>query len=402
MERPLTIGTREDGLARSQAEYLVRLLKEHAPSYPVHLELVRVGDQGRSTVHAEYLAENRRSIALLHRMLREEECDVVVHRGFDLRNELPADLSIAAIPRRSSPYDALLSPQGLTLDELEPGTTVGVVQLRARAQMIDYRDDLDWTLMTDDVSSWLENLLQGRIEALVMPNAAVEHLGLQERVSEIFPVELMIPAPCSGILVCVTRPDDDLTRSRLSKIHDRCAAQEYAAERAFMEALGCEWDAPVSALAQCKGSRLLLMGMLTDATASLVLREGVEGKSSAPAEVGQVLAELLEEARQAAGEAFEDDRGLSLAPVDNGRDDLAAILGITHFDDESENSWNSPASEDLLDPADSETAHPLENDDTDRLLSEALDEEILEEAALEMPTEESGPESIEDDEEESW
>ena len=362
MDRPLTIGTREDGLARAQVDHLVQQLKDHAPTYPMHLELVKADDGTQPLVHAEHLAENRRNIAILHEMLREEECDVVVHRGFDLRNDLPADLSIAAIPRRSSPYDALLSPHGFTLDEIEAGAAVGVVQLRARAQMLDYRDDLDWTMMAGDVALWLESLLLGQIEALVLPNAAVEHLGLQERVSEIFPVELMIPAPASGILVCVSRPDDDLTRSRLSLIHDRCTAQEYAAERAFIAALGCEWDSPVSALAQCKGSRLLLLGMLTDASASFLLREGVEGKSSAPAEVGEALAKLLSDAREA--EVADASTALSLSPLRPAEEDLAAILGITHFDDEADTgAWKSTASEDLLDPPVENPVHPEEDDE---------------------------------------
>ncbi len=372
METPLTIGTREDGLARSQADYIVELLKERAPSYPVHLEMVRTDNEQFPPVHAEHLAENRRSIALLHRMLREEKCDMVVHRGFDLRNDLPADLSIAAIPHRSSPYDVLLSPRGKTLDELESGAAVGVVQLRARAQMLDYREDLDWTLMSGDVGNWLESLVQERIEALILPNAAVEHLGLQERVSEIFPVELMIPAPCSGILVCVTRPDDDLTRSRLTQIHDRCTAQEYAAERAFMETLGCDWDAPVSALAQCKGSRLLLLGMVTDATASFVLREGVEGKASSPGEVGRALAELLKEAREAQAASWDADEGdgLALTPAGHPSGDLASILGVNHLENDGDSTWRTKAREELLDATGEEDL--LEADDE---LLEEEDEE---------------------------
>jgi hydroxymethylbilane synthase len=293
MESSLTIGTREDGLARAQADLFVEHLKEHAPSYPIHLELVRPEQDRRVSVHVDHIAENRHNIEVLHRILREGDCDVVIHRGFDLRDDLPADLSIVAIPQRSSPYDALLSPSGLTLDELEEGAVVGVVQLRARVQMLQYRRDLDWTLMTGDVATWLADLIDQKVQALVMPNAAIEQLGLQERVSEIFPADLVIPAPCSGILVCVTRKDDERTRSHLACIHHRPTAREYAAERSFMDALEREWDSPVAALAQCKGERLLLLGMVADADGYRLLREGVEGKSSESTEVGEAVAELL-------------------------------------------------------------------------------------------------------------
>ena len=127
MASPLTIGTREDGLARAQADWIVKELLEHAPDYPIHLELVKPTETHRPGVHADHIAENRLGIDILHRMLREGECDAVVHRGFDLRDALPADLSIAAIPHRASPFEALVCPTGLAFDELESGTAVGVV-----------------------------------------------------------------------------------------------------------------------------------------------------------------------------------------------------------------------------------------------------------------------------------
>jgi hypothetical protein len=168
-----------------------------------------------------------------------------------------------------------------------------------------------------------------------MPNAAVEQLGLQERVTEIFPSELVIPAPCSGMLVCVTRPDDDETRSRLSCIHDRPTAREYAAEMAFMETLACEWDSPVSALAQCVGTRLTLLGMLADADGSRMNREGVEGKSNEPGEVGEAVAELLADARDRAGAAWGDEaEGLSLPNAIGMSGELAALLDAAGIDDE--------------------------------------------------------------------
>jgi hydroxymethylbilane synthase len=133
MDAPLTIGTREDGLARAQADWIVHELREHAPDFPIHLQLVRPSENRVRGVHVDHIAENRVGIDILHRMLREGDCDVVVHRGFDLRDSLPADLAIAAIPHRSSPFEAVVCPSGLAFDELESGTPVGVVSSSARA-----------------------------------------------------------------------------------------------------------------------------------------------------------------------------------------------------------------------------------------------------------------------------
>lgn len=333
MASPLTIGTREDGLARAQADWIVHALQEHDPDYPIHLELVKPSESRASGVHADHIAENRLGIEILHRMLREGDCDVVVHRGFDLRDSLPADLSIAAIPHRASPFESLVCPSGLAFDELEPGTPVGVVQLRTRVQLRQYRDDLDYVLVPGDVASWLAELLDEHVTALVMPNAAVEQLGLQERVTEIFPAELVIPAPCSGMLVCVARPDDTVTRERLACLHDRPTAREYAAERSFMEALACEWDSPVSALAQCLGQRVTLLGMISDPDGSRMSSEGVEGKATEPAEVGEAVAELLAEARDRCHDEWGTEAaGLSPLGAAEMAGELSALLNAAGID----------------------------------------------------------------------
>jgi len=338
-------------------------LREYEPPYPVHLELVRPSQDRAIAVHVDHIAENRRNIQLLHHILREGDCDVVIHRGFDLRDKLPPDLAIAAIPRRCSPYDALLSPSGLTLDELEPGTPVGVVQLRARVQMLQYRHDLDWTLMSGDVATWLADLLDQKIEALVMPNAAIEQLGLQERVSEIFPADLVIPAPCSGILVCVTRRDDELARERLSCIHHKATAREYAAERSMMDALGCEWDSPVAALAQSKGRRLLLLGMVADTDGYRLIREGVEGKSSEAVEVGEAVAEFLSHGLAQSAQDWEgEELPESEMGADEIEDELTALLLATNLDDQGDDFAESDNEDDEeeVDPDDFEEEDFLE------------------------------------------
>ena len=40
-------------------------------------------------------------------------------------------------------------------------------------------------------------MIDGEIDALIAPGAPIEQLGLQERVCEIFPPELLVPAPLS-------------------------------------------------------------------------------------------------------------------------------------------------------------------------------------------------------------
>lgn len=306
----LTMGAHDAGLARAQAEAVAASLRACHGDLSVHLELINL-HAGQAVLHDDHIAENRTAIRTLHQLLLDGEIDLVVHRAFDLRGNIPTGLCLAAIPPRRSPYDALVAIDGRTFDELQPGERIGVVQLRARAQLMDYRSDLHYELLSGDVSSWLLALLEDRIDALIAPNAAVEELGLQDRVTELFPPEMMVPAPVSGLLLCLCRENDAATRSLIEEIHDLSAESEYKAEIAFVRALGSAWEAPIGALAQSTPRGLALIGMVASADGMDLLRQGLQVDSGPADQLGDALAEAMIEdgARQLLHGDDEDSLG---------------------------------------------------------------------------------------------
>lgn len=347
MDRPLTIGAHESGLARAQAEHVADQLRRQRIDYPIHLELLDLRADSTQALHDDHIAENRNAIHALHERLRDGDVDVVIHRGFDLRDLLPEDLRIAAILERQSPYDALLCPQELNLEELGEDAQVGVVQLRARAQLREQWPDLRLEMIMGDVGTWLTSLIDGRIDALVAPNAALEQLGLHERVSEIFPPEVLVPAPCSGILVCVSRCGDRLVRQRLEPLHHEATAREYRAEMALMEAMGSRWESPIGALAQCVRDEMTILGLVASADGLHLIRKGIQARSEDPEAVGETLAGLLldEGAYQLLDGADEDGRmvGLEMAGL------LAGASEWDEFTDEGDDLLDDL--DDLDDPS---------------------------------------------------
>jgi hydroxymethylbilane synthase len=315
-QRPLIIGAHMGGLARAQADRLVRLLRRTRPRFRIELMTVTKRTRRPAEVHAEHFAENRGAVRTLHQLLRDGEIDVVIHRGFDLRADPMQGFEIAAVLPRSSPYDALLSGSGLTLDELDAGTKVGITQLRTRVQLREHRPDLELQLLTGDVGTWLTELIERRIEALVMPNAALEHLGLQGRVCEIFPPDLILPSAGAGVLICVTRAGDDTTAQRLTPLNDPVTAAEFSAELALMDGLGCEWDSAAGTLAQARGRSLRLLAMVARADGSGLMRQGLDGRTDDPVTLGRELAELL----------LEDGAGALLRPADTEGPGATAAL----------------------------------------------------------------------------
>jgi len=289
----MIIGAHASGLARTQAESLASDLTQPGAGFQARLEIVDGSAEGQAGLHDDHVAQHRGEIAQLHSMLRNEDIDVVIHRGFDLRGEIPQDLRIGAVLSRQNPYDVLLAPTELWLDELDESHKVGVVQMRARAQLLDYRPELEWNLVTGDAADWLQSMYKGQIDALIAPGAAIEQLGLQDQVCEIFPPELLVPAPGSGILVCLVRAIDDKNQARLKSLHDQDALVEYAAEVALVESLGGVWEQPIGALARLEGEMLHMSAVVATADGSQILRDQYVAAADDAHEAGEEFATLL-------------------------------------------------------------------------------------------------------------
>jgi len=289
----MIIGVHGRGLARRQAESLGELLAEEGADYEVRLEIFDELGGTKSPMHDDHVAEHRGEIGQLHDLLRSGKIDVVIHRGFDLRGDIPEDLRIGAVLPRHNPYDVLIASQELWLDELEASHRVGVVQLRARAQLLDYRPELDWDLVSGDAADWLMAMVDGELDALIAPGAVIEQLGLQDRVCEIFPPELLVPAPGSGVLICLVREDDAENLLRLRTLHDDETLTEYAAEVSLVEELGGVWEQPIGVLARIDDELLHMAAVVASPDGSKILRDQFVASVDDAVLAGEQFATLL-------------------------------------------------------------------------------------------------------------
>jgi hydroxymethylbilane synthase len=177
---------------------------------------------------------------------------------------------------------------------------VGVSSLRRRAQLLRYEPELEVIYVLGDVETRLGLLDQGEIDGLVLAAAGMEWLNLQDKVSEIFTIEVCIPAAGQGALGLVTRKDDREARDAVRGMNDALSEKEITAERSFLETLGAWPGAPVGAMARIKGDILRLEAVITSPDGLHLIRHGIDGSPDDPAWAGdhlgrQMLKELGQE-----------------------------------------------------------------------------------------------------------
>jgi hydroxymethylbilane synthase len=283
---PLRVATRGSALARWQAERVVAVLGVEAEYVIVSTK----GDERRDVpIHA--MGGTGVFVKEVEQAVLDGRADVAVHSAKDLPSETGPGLVLAALPERADPRDALV---GRPLDEIPTGGRVGTGSVRRRAQLAALRPDFGFGELRGNIPTRLEK--SADFDAVVLAAAALDRLGLADRIAERLDPSVVLPQVAQGALAVECRSDDDETRALLAGIDDDAVRLAVTAERAYLTALGGGCNLPCGALAETGDSGAVrLEALLASLDGRITLRVQVDGDD--PGAVGAEAARRLVEER---------------------------------------------------------------------------------------------------------
>lgn len=293
MRSPLLLGSRGSKLALWQAHFIQEAV-ERLASVEVRIEIIRTtGDKITDVPLAQAGGTKALFTKEIEEALTDSRIDLAVHSLKDLPTELPAGLTLAAIPTREDPRDALISRHGESWDRLGAGARVGTSSLRRQVQLRRLRRDLQIEPLRGNLDTRLRKLDEGQFDAIVVALAGLKRMGWADRATQIFSPKVMVPAIGQGALAIETRANDSELLSMVRRLGDPASEAAVAAERAFLARLGGGCQVPLAAHAEVTGERLRLIGRVVSVDGSQAVEGSEEGPAAEPAEIGKALAEGL-------------------------------------------------------------------------------------------------------------
>lgn len=285
----LRVGTRGSALALAQAESIRQAISKVVTHR--NFELVPVTTSGDQIEGDLPGGGKGLFVSEIQHALASGKIDLAVHSAKDLPAQTPDGVALAGVPKREDPRDALVTRGGVGLAALQPGTTIGTSSLRRAMQLRALNRGLVPTPIRGNVDTRLRKLSDGEVQALVVALCGLKRLGRADRVSEILPINVVLPAPGQGALAVECRSNDKLLRPAIAQLEDPDTRAAFEAERSFMIALAGDCNLPLGALAEASGGTVRIRGLVGTPDGKRILADQIEGAD--PEKVGIELADRL-------------------------------------------------------------------------------------------------------------
>lgn len=257
--------------------------------------LYQIGEKSLFTKELEVALENK-------------TVDLVVHSLKDLPTTLPKGMTVGAMLKREDPNDALIIKGDLTaksLEELPKGSIIGTSSVRRSSQLKHAFPDLIFQNIRGNLDTRLAKLdnPDGQYSAIILAVAGLVRLGLNHRISQILPSNIMLHAVGQGALAIECRDDDEDIIELLSVLEDKDTRLRCTAERSLLRDLegGCSVPIGVNTnfIEEKEGKRMLrLESLVAQLDGSKIIRaevtkyvDGIDEANELGKEVSKILIE---------------------------------------------------------------------------------------------------------------
>lgn len=295
MTQRIVIATRGSALALWQAEHVKARLQETVKGIEVTFNVIKTQGDKILDVPLAKVGGKGLFVKEIEQALIDNAADVAVHSMKDVPAELEPGLALAAVSTRAVPWDALCARTKVTLATLPHGATVGTSSMRRQCQLLAVRPDLKIAMLRGNVPTRIKKLDDGEFDAIVLAAAGLTRLGMADRITQLLPLEISIPAVAQGVLGLETRGQDFLTGELIRRaMHDPAEERRVAAERSFLKRMGGSCQTPLAAHAiDAPGGGLRILGMCGMPDGSKILRAEVAGAVEDAERLGEQLGDDL-------------------------------------------------------------------------------------------------------------
>ncbi|MCF7972583.1 MAG: hydroxymethylbilane synthase [Phycisphaerae bacterium] len=263
--KPIRIASRPSKLALAQTHMTRDALLALCPDADISVvPISTTGDRDKS----EFLYKSQSQglfTSEVEAALLDGRADMAVHSLKDLPTQGPEALIVAAMPKRESPHDVLITAHRVSdIQGLPSGASIGTSSLRRIAQIKQARPDLHCVPLRGNVETRLAKVASGQVDAAVMANAGLNRLGLSDHIAAVLPLSDFLPAPGQGALAIQARKDLPDLVALIARLDDPDTRLCVETERLILAAMHGGCSIPLGVYASVENGHITVQAMIGD------------------------------------------------------------------------------------------------------------------------------------------
>ena len=260
--RKVSIGSRGSPLALWQANWVKDLLLKQHSDLTVDIQIIKTSGDKIQDVPLAKIGGKGLFVKEIEENLLKRNVDFAVHSMKDMPINFPINLCIACVAKRENPFDALISRNGIKLEDLPKGAKIGTGSLRRISQLLNYRPDFELIPLRGNLETRLKKLDTEGLDAIILAAAGLIRLGCDNRITEIISPDILLPAMGQGAVGIETRKNDVENQILLADIDDENTHYALDAERALVSQLEGGCNVPIGAFATLDADQITLKGLV--------------------------------------------------------------------------------------------------------------------------------------------
>ena len=229
----------------------------------------------------------------IEKELQDKEIDIAVHALKDMPAVETDGLRINTFLERNDPREILITKDKKKLKELKVDAIIGTSSYRREFQIKKIRSDLNCKLIRGNVDTRIKKLNDGLYDAIILSYAGIKSLRIENKITEVFSTQEIIPSAGQGIIALQCRNNDDKIIPVLDKINDNKTFHRANAERNVLKILEGDCETAIGAHAIIEGDEITLEAELFSLDGSQRFYEKKSSNIENAKELGKVVGQSL-------------------------------------------------------------------------------------------------------------
>ncbi len=286
----IRVGTRGSKLALAQTYQVISKLE----TLGITCEVITIKTTGDLITDRPLVDIGGKALFLkeIEEHLISHKIDIAVHSLKDVPAILLDGLVIQAVTKRIQSEDVLISYK--TLEDLPVGATIGTCSSRRKAFLqYNFPNKFNIVDLRGNIDTRIDKFNRGELDGIIIALSGIERLQLKQHITQVIPIEMILPAIGQGVIAVECRQDDKKIMQILDSINHRDTYDQITAERGFMIEMGGNCKTPIASLATISNNNIQLIAAFAVPDGSFIFKEQIIGDRHDAHQLGIAIAQKI-------------------------------------------------------------------------------------------------------------